>query len=270
MSCQIAGYNNQDWDNYANNNVVNNPQPEEQNCYTAQQDDTIHTVQEGDSLWSIIEDMDSTKSNQEILEAIDIVAQANNISDPNIILDGSQIDLSVLKEDTITASSVQNSNNISAVEQTEATTNNTNDTNVTNNTSAAVESSSEIMSKLTYSNTAVATGLDNTPDMQAQQNLEALIANCLQPIEEIAGQSLSITSGYRSPSVNAAVGGVSNSQHMTGQACDFSIPGLTIQETIDLIKAAGIPYDQLINEYDSWVHISFSADGNRYQDFKIA
>ena len=79
------------------------------------------------------------------------------------------------------------------------------------------------------------------------------------------GQPIMISSGYRSPEVNAAVNGSKNSQHMQGKAVDFTCPNFGSPNTIiRAIKNSGIKFDQLILEFDSWVHISFS-DPSRKQ-----
>lgn len=59
-----------------------------------------------------------------------------------------------------------------------------------------------------------------------------------------------------------------NSQHMTGQAVDFTARGLTIDETMQRIMQSDIDYDQLIAEYNSWVHISWN-DKPRRQTLEI-
>lgn len=78
-----------------------------------------------------------------------------------------------------------------------------------------------------------------------------------------------ITSGFRSLALNRLVGGAANSQHCLGCAADFHIKGMKIDEIIDFIQKSDIEFDQLINEYDKWVHISFVKGKNRHQVFKI-
>jgi hypothetical protein len=50
---------------------------------------------------------------------------------------------------------------------------------------------------------------------------------------------------------------------MTGQAADFTARGLSIDETMNLIISSNIDYDQLIAEYDAWLHISWSDNPRR-------
>ena len=127
------------------------------------------------------------------------------------------------------------------------------------------------MSELIHSDKAVQYNINNMPDITSLDNLLNLIVYCLQPIREKIGKPMIISSGYRCPRVNKLVGGKDNSQHQKGQAADFTIKGLSVQNIIQLIVKSGIEYDQLINEYDKWVHISFVKGKNRKQPpFKIS
>lgn len=111
------------------------------------------------------------------------------------------------------------------------------------------------------------TGLDNIPTDVEIENLRLLVANVLQPLRTYLKKPIRITSGYRSPLVNAAVSGSSTtSQHMKGQAADFQIDGMTNQQIIDTVRMLGLPYDQIIDEQlrgSKWVHVSYSKTGNR-------
>lgn len=101
---------------------------------------------------------------------------------------------------------------------------------------------------------------DNTPSPSTVENLRRLCETILEPARLILGKPMTITSGYRSPAVNAAVGGVTHSQHMTGQAADFLVPGLNPLEVCALLKDSAVPYHQLIfeNFNSGWTHISWS------------
>jgi hypothetical protein len=67
-----------------------------------------------------------------------------------------------------------------------------------------------------------------------------------------------ISSGLRTKKVNDAVGSKDSSQHRTGCACDFRVPGMTPDEVIKAIISSGISYDQVIREFDRWTHLSIS------------
>lgn len=115
-------------------------------------------------------------------------------------------------------------------------------------------------------------GIDNTPTPEARKNLQQLIDNVLNPAREAYGQPIFVSSGYRSPAVNKAVGGVSNSQHMKGQAADLQTrQGTQANRALfNIIKRQG-NFDQLINEYNySWVHVSYNPNGNRGQILNIS
>lgn len=121
------------------------------------------------------------------------------------------------------------------------------------------------LEELVFSQTASRLGLDNTPVKGIFNNLINTAENMELVRNVLNGQPIMISSGYRSPEVNAAVGGSKSSQHMQGKAVDFTCPKFGSPSTIiRAIKNSGIKFDQLILEFDSWVHISFS-DPNRKQ-----
>lgn len=118
------------------------------------------------------------------------------------------------------------------------------------------------------SNIAKQYNIDNTPDTASLKCMKELILYCLQPIRDKLGKPMIITSGYRCKQLNDKVKGVSTSQHLRGQAVDFYVNGMTIQEVVDFVKKTGVEFDQLINEYNKWVHISFVKGKNRKQVLK--
>ena len=98
--------------------------------------------------------------------------------------------------------------------------------------------------------------LDNTPDPAALANLQRL-AEFLEKVKELLWfKPIMITSAYRSAAVNAAVGSKDTSQHRTGCAADFRVPGMTPREVVDACIKGGLPFDQIILEFDAWTHIS--------------
>lgn len=123
------------------------------------------------------------------------------------------------------------------------------------------------ISELVKSDTAEQQGLNNTPDINSLDNLLELIFYVLQPIRDKLSKPMIITSGYRSAKVNALVGGVSNSQHLYGQAADFVVNGMTPAQVVEFIKKSGVEFDQCIDE-GSWTHISFNKGHNRRQILK--
>ena len=119
------------------------------------------------------------------------------------------------------------------------------------------------MSELIYSDTAVKNNINNMPDINSLDYMLDLIVYCLQPIRERLAKPMTITSGYRCSEVNKLVGGVAASQHTKGQAVDFQVSGWTPTNLVKLIQSYGVEFDQLINEYDSWVHISYVKGNNK-------
>lgn len=125
--------------------------------------------------------------------------------------------------------------------------------------------------ELTRSDTAIAKGISNVPTEKEKRALEALVENVLDPLREAYGKPIRISSGYRSPALNRAVGGVSNSQHVAGEAADISVASKTENEKLfNLIQSLGIPFDQLIDEKGfSWVHVSYREGRNRKEVLKL-
>jgi hypothetical protein len=111
------------------------------------------------------------------------------------------------------------------------------------------------LAELTHSETAERLGLDNTPDEKAKSNLNRL-AKFLEDVRRVLGRPIMINSAYRSPEVNKAIGSKPTSQHCLGCAADIRVPGLTPNDIVNLVVKSNIEYDQLIREFDSWVHIS--------------
>lgn len=124
------------------------------------------------------------------------------------------------------------------------------------------------ISELIHSDEAIKQRINNMPDINSMDNLLELIVFCLQPVRDLIKKPMIITSGFRNSTVNKLVGGVSNSQHLYGQAVDFVVNGMTPVQIVDIIKKSNIEFDQLINEYDKWVHISFNRGKNRKQVLK--
>ena len=111
------------------------------------------------------------------------------------------------------------------------------------------------LEELTHSEVAQRQGLDNTPDEKIKANLVRL-ARFLEGVRTTLGRPVMINSAYRSPKVNEAVGSKPTSQHCIGCAADIKVPGLTPDNIIKELLKTNIEYDQLIREFDSWVHIS--------------
>jgi zinc D-Ala-D-Ala carboxypeptidase len=111
------------------------------------------------------------------------------------------------------------------------------------------------LEELTFSQVASRRGLNNVPSEKVKDNLERL-AFFLEQVRKLFNKPLLISSGYRSREVNEAVGGSKTSQHCEGCAADFNVKGMSPSTVVRAIVDNDVPYDQVILEFDSWIHIS--------------
>ena len=97
---------------------------------------------------------------------------------------------------------------------------------------------------------------DNTPNEAETANLQRLAEFLEQVKTALDGKPIMINSGFRSKQVNDSVGSKDTSQHRIGCAADIRVPGMTPDAVVRAVIAAGLPYDQIIREFDAWTHIS--------------
>ena len=97
---------------------------------------------------------------------------------------------------------------------------------------------------------------DNTPNEAETANLQRLAEFLEQVKTALDGKPIMINSGFRSKQVNDSVGSKDTSQHRIGCAADIRVPGMTPDAVVRAVIEAGLPYDQLIREFDAWTHIS--------------
>jgi len=132
------------------------------------------------------------------------------------------------------------------------------------------------LAEFTRSATATQRGIDNTPNAEVVANLRHLCEKVLEPLRVWYGKPITIGSGYRCPTLNKAVGGVKNSQHMTGEAADLCLSLKLKAESSEAYNAelrklfnyirSSLPHDQLILERNSpssrtfWIHVSCKRD----------
>jgi hypothetical protein len=109
--------------------------------------------------------------------------------------------------------------------------------------------------ELTVSEIAARRGLDNTPNATEVANL-VRVAELLEQVRALLGKPILVNSAFRSKPVNDAVGSRDTSQHRLGCAADIRVPGLTPKQVVQACIDADIPFDQIIEEFDSWTHIS--------------
>lgn len=112
------------------------------------------------------------------------------------------------------------------------------------------------LSEFITSQTAARRNIDNAPPPDVIDRLKATAAK-LELVRAFLGKPLLISSGYRSPALNKAIGGAANSAHVLGYAADFICPGFGSPLAVckALVKS-GIKFDQIIEE-GTWIHISF-------------
>ena len=125
------------------------------------------------------------------------------------------------------------------------------------------------LEELIASQTAECCGIDNTPPPAAMANLETL-ARKLDEVRTLLGRPVYISSGYRSPALNTAIGSKTSSAHLLGLAADIVVPAFgKTMDVFEAIRNSGIRYDQLIAEYPAgasggWVHFGLG-DRRRQQ-----
>jgi hypothetical protein len=113
------------------------------------------------------------------------------------------------------------------------------------------------------SRTASLHGIDMTPPSWVVDNIRTLVDTCLQPIRDNLRSPVIITSGYRPKKLNKLINGSKKSAHIEGRAADIRIVGYTPYQAILMIEQIAIPYDQLINEFQSWIHLGIAKDEPR-------
>jgi zinc D-Ala-D-Ala carboxypeptidase len=120
------------------------------------------------------------------------------------------------------------------------------------------------LAEMVKSETALRHGMENNPGPDELNNLLQLCANVLQPIRDHYQKGVKVNSGYRSPDVNAKVGGSRTSDHTRGMAADIEIPGVPNADLAAYIRD-NLQFTQLILEFytpgvpdSGWVHVSYN------------
>jgi hypothetical protein len=127
------------------------------------------------------------------------------------------------------------------------------------------------LSEMTKSETALRYDMDNSPPQEITSNLQALAVHVLQPVRDHYGKGVKVNSGYRSPDVNAKVGGSRTSDHCRGMAADIEIPGVPNAELAEWIRS-NLLFTQVILEFytqgvpdSGWVHVSYDHENLKKQ-----
>jgi zinc D-Ala-D-Ala carboxypeptidase len=128
------------------------------------------------------------------------------------------------------------------------------------------------LEEMVKSETALRHDMENKPGPDEMNNLLQLCANVLQPVRDHYQKGVKVNSGYRSPDVNAKVGGSRTSDHCRGMAADIEIPGIANADLAKWIKE-NLSYTQLILEFytpgvldSGWVHVSYDPANLKKQD----
>lgn len=129
--------------------------------------------------------------------------------------------------------------------------------------------------ELTHSDKAIELGIDNTPSEEVIERLKIVCCRILEPVRDHYRIPFRPNSGYRCPELNAVLNGSKTSQHMTGQAVDFEVPGIANYD-LALWISTNLVYDQLILENytqgvpnSGWVHCSIISGKNRMECLTI-
>ena len=121
------------------------------------------------------------------------------------------------------------------------------------------------LEEVTKSSTANRLNIDNTNmTVDVLENLKSLAENVFQPARDQLGP-IRVSSGYRSPELNKAIGGAITSQHSKGEALDLQGINFENSKLFGYIKD-NLEFDQLIWEFGDddnpdWVHVSYKKNG---------
>lgn len=115
------------------------------------------------------------------------------------------------------------------------------------------------LDELTFSQTAVRKGIDNDPPADVLERLTHTAAQMEKVRALLGGLPIHVSSGYRSPRLNRAIGGAAKSHHVLGCAVDFTCRAFgSPLEVCQRLAASDLQFDQLIEEHGRWTHISFA------------
>lgn len=112
------------------------------------------------------------------------------------------------------------------------------------------------LSEFCRSEYAARRGIIIDPQPHIIENLRALVINVLDPLRSEIGP-IHVSSGYRPIIVNQGIGGSRTSQHVLGQAADIQSDHMSVRQVFDTIRRMQLPYDQIIEEFGQWTHVSY-------------
>ncbi len=140
--------------------------------------------------------------------------------------------------------------------------------------------------ELLQSTTARQRGIPNVPTAEHRQNLIGLISTLLTPLrrdwanlcrsENLGTPGIIVTSGYRGPDLNRAVGGSKQSAHCVGFAADLVPTNRQLLRFKQFCRnwLSAQAFDQMISEHEQadgtpqWIHLGWKApDGRQRKQF---
>ena len=121
------------------------------------------------------------------------------------------------------------------------------------------------LAEFLVSETAARRGITNEPTPEIIDNLRRLCQLVLEPLRVKLARPVVITSGYRSPALNRAIGGSPTSHHMQGRAADLIVPGITPLAVCQAASQLKLPCVQIIHEFGRWTHLSVAISNERTQ-----
>jgi zinc D-Ala-D-Ala carboxypeptidase len=122
------------------------------------------------------------------------------------------------------------------------------------------------------SQTGIRMQIDNTPNEDQLKAMKLVAEKVFEPVRKAMNRPVFISSFFRSPILNQAIGGAKDSQHSKGEAIDIDVDGFN-NEIFHFIKN-NLVWDQLIWEFGDtnepdWVHVSYREGGNRKQVLRV-
>jgi len=121
------------------------------------------------------------------------------------------------------------------------------------------------LTEFLVSETAARRGIANEPSPEVIENLRRLCQSVLEPLRIKLARPVVITSGYRAPALNRAVGGSKTSHHMQGRAADLIVPGMTPLAVCQTAQQMKLPCVQIIHEFGRWAHLAVVLPNERTQ-----
>ena len=120
------------------------------------------------------------------------------------------------------------------------------------------------LKEFTRSQTASRHGIDNTPNEEQIENLKTLAKGLEDVRTKLGGNPINISSGFRCEALNDRLGSKRTSRHILGLAADFTCDRYgDVDDVFSVLADSSIEFDQLILEYDAWIHISFPKEGDK-------